>query len=191
MSNRRIVVLTAPSGGGKTTVARRLLEAIPKLNFSVSATTRPPRDYETDGIHYHFLSPEEFRRTVRRGGLIEYEEVYPDRYYGTLRSTVDAATNQSPVLLDIEVLGARNVKEMFGDDALTVFIKPPSLDVLAERLRGRGTESPEDLQVRLERAAMELDAAPDFDVVILNDDLETACRETIDAVTAFLGHHAS
>jgi guanylate kinase len=182
----RIVVLTAPSGSGKTSIARRLLAAVPELSFSVSATTRPPRESEVDGVHYHFLSPSEFRAEVAFGGLIEYEEVYPDRFYGTLKKTVDTATNAQPVLLDIEVVGAANVKKMFGADALALFIMPPSLKALEERLRKRETETEESLRDRLGRAEMELKAADQFDLVVVNDDLDQAAEETITAVRSFL-----
>ncbi len=182
----RIVVLTAPSGSGKTSIARRLLAALPQLSFSVSATTRPPRASEVDGVHYHFLSPSEFRDEVARGGLIEFEEVYPDRFYGTLKRTVDAATNDRPTLLDIEVVGAANVKRMFGAEALALFIMPPSLKALEERLRKRETETEESLRDRLGRAEMELQAADRFDLVVVNDDLDEAVEETITAVRSFL-----
>lgn len=182
----RIVVLTAPSGSGKTSIARRLLAAMPQLSFSVSATTRPPRASEVDGVHYHFLSPTEFRAEVARGGLIEFEEVYPDRFYGTLKRTVDAATNANPTLLDIEVVGAANVKRMFGVEALAIFVMPPSLKALEERLRKRETETEESLRDRLGRAEMELKAAHQFDLVVVNDDLDEAVAETIAVVRSFL-----
>lgn len=162
------------------------MAAVPELTFSVSATTRPPREGEVHGVHYHFLTPTEFRAQVVSGGLIEYVEVYPDRFYGTLKSTVDAATPEAPILLDIEVVGARNVKSMFGDEALTLFIMPPSLEVLAERLRMRGTETEADLTTRLDRASMELAAANDFDHVVMNDRLDDAAAETIALVRSFL-----
>jgi guanylate kinase len=182
----RIVALTAPSGTGKTTIARRVLQAFPQMRFSVSATTRPPRDYETDGVHYHFLTPEAFEQRIEAGDLIEYEEVYPGKVYGTLRSEVERATNDAPVLLDIEVNGAYNVKRFFGDDALVIFIRPPSMEALAERLRGRATEDPHSLQHRLRRAEMELQQAGRFDAIVVNDDLEDAVAETIQRVADFL-----
>lgn len=178
--------MTAPSGSGKTSIARRLLAAMPQLSFSVSATTRPPRASEVDGVHYHFLSPAEFRAEVARGGLIEFEEVYPDRFYGTLKRTVEAATNAQPTILDIEVVGAANVKRMFGAQALALFIMPPSLKALEERLRKRETETEESLRERLARAEMELGAADRFDMVVVNDNLDAAVKETIEAVSSFL-----
>ena len=183
----RIVVITAPSGAGKTTIARRVLAAVPGMRFSVSATTRPPRPGERDGVHYYFLSTEAFRRRLAEGDLLEYQEVYPGRFYGTLRSEVAKATRAAPVLLDVEVKGALNVKTMFGDAAFVLFVRPPSLEALAERLRARGTETPETLRVRLDRAKMEIAQADRFDAVVVNDDLEAAVAETLRLVRAFLG----
>src|SRR5690606_289923 len=187
MPNPRIVTLTAPSGSGKTTLARRVLAAFPQMRFSVSATTRLPRPYEQDGVHYHFLSPEAFEQSVAAGALLEYEEVYPGRFYGTLVDEVTRATRETPVLLDLEVHGAHNVKRLFGDDALVVFIRPPSLEALRERLQRRGTEDQEMLRTRLERAAYELTFVDQFDAVVINDDLETAAEETLWHVANFLG----
>lgn len=181
-----IVVLTAPSGSGKTTIARRVLEAVPEMRFSVSATTRPPRPNERDGIDYHFMSVDEFRRRVRKGDLLEYEEVYPDRFYGTLRSEVETATPEKPVMLDVDVKGALSVKRMFGDRALVIFIRPPSIESLEERLRLRGTESAETLRQRLDRATVELGYEKEFDAVVVNDDVEKAVSETLRIVRSFL-----
>ena len=180
-----IVVLTAPSGSGKTTIAQRVMQACPAMRFSVSATTRPPRPLERDGVHYHFLSVDAFRELLENDALLEYQEVYPGRYYGTLRQTVADADH--PVMLDVEVKGAMNVKRIFGDDALAIFIQPPSLAVLEERLRNRGTETEETLRTRLARAEMELAQANRFDAVVVNDDLETAVAEAIEHVARFLG----
>jgi guanylate kinase len=182
-----IIVLTAPSGAGKTTIARHVLEALPRIRFSVSATTRPPREGEVHGEDYYFLSEDEFRRLIQEDALLEYEEVYPGRFYGTLRRELADATPEEPVLLDIDVKGALNVKEAFGDDALVCFVAPPSKEELARRLRGRGTESDEALDERLARADMEMEAAARCDTVIVNDDLDTAVEETLNAIHQFLG----
>ncbi len=182
----QVVVLTAPSGAGKTTIAAALLDEIPGLRFSVSATTRPPRPHEQDGVHYHFVSPEHFRACIEGGDLLEYEEVYPGRFYGTLRSEVERAAETGPVLLDIDVRGALNVKHLYAGRALTVFIRPPSLEALEKRLRARGTETAETLRVRLETARHEMTFAGAFDVVVVNDELKTAIAETLQHVRRFL-----
>ncbi|CAM3215902.1 guanylate kinase [Rhodothermus bifroesti] len=186
MPEPRLVVLTAPSGAGKTSIARRVLQAFPNMRFSVSATTRPPRPGERNGVDYYFLSEEAFRELIRDGQFVEYEEVYPGRLYGTLRSEIDAASRAHPVLLDIDVKGALRIKERFGEEALAIFIKPPSLEVLADRLRTRGTENAAALAERLERARMELTYEDRFDAVVVNDDLERATAETLNLVRSFL-----
>ena len=185
MPDRQIIVITAPSGAGKTTIARRVMDAMPGLQFSVSMTTRPPRDGETDGVDYHFVSTDEFEAHIENDDLIEYEEVYPGRYYGTPRAEVEEKARERPILLDIDVKGAENVKRLFGDEVLVIFIAPPSIDALAQRLRGRGTESDDDLQARLDRAQMEIDRAGRFDALVVNDDLETAVEETLGHVRRF------
>ncbi|ARA93834.1 MAG: guanylate kinase [Bacteroidetes bacterium] len=187
----RIIVLTAPSAAGKTTIARRVLEAFPGMAFSVSVTTRPPRPGEQDGRDYHFVSREAFERMRAAGELLEYEEVYPGLFYGTPRSAVEAAARTHPVLLDIDVKGALNVKRLFGDRALALFIAPPSLDTLEERLRRRGTETEASLRARLDRAREEMAYRDRFDAVIVNDDLERAVAEAIEQVGAFLHSTAS
>jgi guanylate kinase len=186
MPDRNIVVLTAPSGAGKTTIAHRVLEAMPEMQFSVSATTRDARPDETDGEDYHFLSTEEFERRIDDGDLLEYEEVYPGQFYGTLRSEIEAKSTNGPVLLDIDVEGALNVKQAFGDDALVLFVAPPSKEELRARLKGRGTEDAEALASRLERADRELAKRNAFDAVVVNDDLDTAVEETLDRIRQFL-----
>lgn len=184
---RRLVVLTAPSGGGKTTVARSVMDAVPELQFSVSATTRAPRPQERDGVDYHFVSPERFQKLVESGQLLEYEEVYPGVLYGTLRQEVERRSADAPVLLDIDVRGALNVKRLYGDDALVIFIRPPSFDALKARLERRGTEDPATLGTRLERARQELTFSDRFDAVVVNDTVDDAVAETLAHVRRFLG----
>lgn len=186
MADRNIIVLTAPSGAGKTTIAHHVMEAVPEVEFSVSATTRPARPDEADGEDYHFLSNEAFHRLADEGELLEYEEVYPGQFYGTLRSEVEAKAAEHPVLLDIDVRGARNVKRAFGDDALVLFIAPPSMDELRQRLEGRGTESNERVRTRIERAEMEMQMRDRFDAVVVNDVLDEAVEETLGIVRRFL-----
>ncbi len=186
MATPRIVALTAPSGAGKTTVAQRVLSLVAGLSFSVSATTRPPRDGERDGVDYHFVSENDFRRMLDGDLLIESEEVYPDLFYGTPRAEVEKATRDQPVLLDIDVLGALRISKLYRDDTLTVFIRPPSMDVLRNRLLGRGSEGTESLGKRLRRVQFEMEHADRFDAVVVNDDLERAVAETVSLINAFL-----
>ena len=184
-----LLVLTAPSGAGKSTIARRLMAEMPGLRFSVSATTRAPREGEEPDVHYHFLTREAFEQRLAAGDFLEYEEVYPGRFYGTLRPELEALASSEgvrAVVLDIDVKGALNVKRLYGDAALTLFVAPPSLDALADRLRARGTESDEQVAVRLKRAEMEMTHADAFDVCVVNDDLEAAIAETVEAVRSFL-----
>lgn len=180
------IVLTAPSGSGKTTIARYTMGAFPELKFSISATTRSPRDYEEDGVHYYFLSKEEFEDKIKAGEFLEYEEVYPGCYYGTLLSEITRIDREGPILLDIDVKGAMRVKELFHSSALTIFIYPPSLDELKLRLVQRGTESKEWLDTRLERAKTEMTYKDKCDYVVINDDLEEAVEETLGIVSQFL-----
>jgi guanylate kinase len=186
MPDQNVIVLTAPSGAGKTTIAHRVLETMPDLQFSVSATTRAARPDETNGADYHFLSTEEFERRIEAGDLLEYEEVYPGQFYGTLRSEIEDRAAEGPVLLDIDVNGARNVKRLYGDDALVLFIAPPSVDELQRRLEGRGTEDRDSLRDRLNRAERELETADACDAVVVNDDLDTAVEETLTRIRQFL-----
>ncbi len=182
----RLIVLTAPSGAGKTSIARRLRAALPALQFSVSATTRPPRPGERDGVDYYFVTEQAFREGVAAGAFLEYEEVYPGRLYGTLRSEIARATPARPMLLDVDVVGAWDVKQQFGPEALALFIAPPSLEALEQRLVGRGTETPETLRTRLARARQEMTYADRFDHVVVNDDLEAAVEAALRQVRGFL-----
>jgi guanylate kinase len=183
----RLVVFSAPSGTGKSTVARMVRERIGELGFSVSATTRDMRPGELDGVDYHFLSREAFNEKIREGGFIEHEYFFGNFYGTLLDKTLDAVDSGKHLLLDLDVKGALNLKSIFGDRALLVFLKPPSMDVLASRLEGRSSEGPDALKVRLERAEMELSQADQFDYVVVNDDLE----ETVDAVTARISQFLS
>lgn len=173
----KAVIFSAPSGAGKTTIVRRLL-AIDALNlgFSVSATTRPPRNNEVDGRDYHFLSVEEFQRRLASNELVEWEEVYPEKFYGTLRTELDRMWEAGQtVLFDVDVVGGIRLKEIFGDQALSIFVQPPSLEVLRTRLEHRGTESSERINERLGKANWEWEQSGLFDRILINDDLETAC----------------
>ncbi|MTI88157.1 MAG: guanylate kinase [Balneolaceae bacterium] len=187
MKEGKVIILVAPSGAGKTSMARRLFQDFEQLKFSVSATTRPPREGEVEGKHYHFISDNQFNQKIEEGDFLEWEEFYGGKKYGTLRSEVDIKLKSGYfVVLDIEVKGAINVKQVYGDKALSLFIKPPSLEVLKERLEARGTEDKETLKLRLERAKEELTYADRFDQVIINDDFETAYQEVRAAVVRFM-----
>jgi len=184
-----IIVLTAPSGSGKSSVAKELLDAFPGMHFSVSATTRARRNHEVHGVHYHFLTQEQFDQELLDGLLLESEEVYPGCWYGTLLSEIDNSSAAAPVLLDIDVKGALNVKSQYGRDAFIVFIKPPPLAELERRLRSRGTETESSLATRLDRATEEMGYAHRFDTVIVNDILETAVTDATASIGAFLESH--
>ncbi len=175
------------SGCGKSTIINAILEAGDlDLRFSVSATTRPPRPGEKDGVNYYFMSEEQFRDAIAEGEFIEYEEVYPGRFYGTLRSDVDRIINEGHnIVLDIDVNGALGVKEIYGPDAITVFIEPPSVAELRHRLESRGTESPEVIDERIDRAEYELSKAPLFDRRVVNDQLERAIHDVHNLIDGF------
>lgn len=158
------------------------------MEFSVSATNRPPRPGETDGISYHFLSTDEFNEAISQNAFVEYEEVYPGRFYGTLRSEIESKTHQGKnVVLDIDVKGGVRVKELFGNRAISLFIMPPSIDALRSRLEGRGTETPETVAQRIGRAEEEISFAPRYDFTVVNDDLDTAVLETENLILSFTG----
>lgn len=182
----KVIVLVAPSGAGKTTIAKRLLAEIPEVQFSVSATTRAPREEETDGEDYYFLSEQEFDKKVENGEFLEWE-YYSGNRYGTLQSEVDKMVESGYFpLLDIEVKGALNVQRLYDFDAITIFILPPSMEVLKQRLSGRGSESDESLTKRLERAQEEMEYADHFDYTVVNDDLETAYGEVKNIIKSFI-----
>jgi len=174
----RILILASPSGGGKSTMKARLTEFIPDLHFSVSATTRKPRPGETHGKEYFFLSDQEFDAALQKGEFLEWETVYNGIRYGTLRSQVDHYLEKGYIILfDVDVLGALSIKDAYGSNALAIYLKPPSQQVLRERLQKRGTETEDQIKERLNRAEMELSTIPKFDVVVVNDDLERAWTE--------------
>lgn len=183
----KAIIITAPSGAGKSTIANRLLDKIDRLGYSVSATTRAPRPGEQEGVDYYYISREEFLRLVDEGAFVEWEEVYRDTFYGTLKREVERIwASGRAVLYVVDVVGARDLKQYFGDRALAIFIVPPSLEALRERLIKRGTESEQALTLRLDRASREMEERDDFDLVILNDDLETAVAQALEAVGEFL-----
>ena len=183
----KLIIFSAPSGSGKSTIINYLLTQNLNLAFSISATSRPPRGSEQNGVEYFFLTPEEFRQRIAEGDFLEYEEVYQDRFYGTLKEQVEKqlAAGQN-VVFDVDVVGGCNIKEFYGDRALSVFVQPPSVEELRKRLEGRGTDAPEVIESRIAKAEYELSFAPKFDKVIVNDDLETAKKEALEVLSRFL-----
>ncbi len=183
----KLIIFSAPSGSGKSTIINYLLAQGLDLHFSISATSRAPRGAERDGVEYYFLSPDEFRRRVAHGDFLEYEEVYKDKFYGTLKSEVDRQLSEGHnVVCDVDVVGGCNIKKIYGSRALSVFIQPPSIEALRRRLEGRGTDAPEVIESRIAKAEFEIGFKPRFDICIVNDVLETAQAETLEAVKKFL-----
>lgn len=184
----KIIIVSAPSGSGKSTIIGRLMErGNIDMEFSVSATNRSPRGAEVDGRDYHFLTTERFRQAIEQGEFVEYEEVYPGRFYGTLRSEIDDRTAAGRnVILDIDVKGGVNVKKIFGPRALSLFIQPPSVEELRRRLEGRATDSAEAIAERVGKAEYELGFAPQFDCVVVNDNLDRAVEQAEEAIMTFL-----
>ncbi len=189
-SGGQILILSAPSGAGKTTLAGKVLSQFPQFEFSVSATTRPPRHYESDGEHYYFLTQEAFRKLIDQDAFLEWEEVYQGRFYGTLRSEIDRILGKGgfPVL-DIDVEGGLEVKRQYGARAVAVFIQPPSLEALEARLRARGSDSEADIRQRIEKASHELAFAGSYDHIVVNDHLDRAAEELAGIIRSlFLVH---
>ena len=188
----KVLIFSAPSGSGKSTVVNHILSGHKGIEFSVSATSRPPRGEEQDGVEYFFYSADIFRLLVRDDKFVEYEEVYPDRFYGTLKAEVNRIWARGHVIIfDVDVKGGVNLKKYFGDQALSVFIQAPSVEVLRERLVNRGTDSAEDIEKRVAKAAEEMTYAPKFDKVLINDDLATALAEADTMVDTFLADDSS
>lgn len=183
----KIIIFSAPSGSGKTTIVRELLARYPQLEFSVSATSRAPRGTERNGVDYYFLSHEEFMRAVAENRFVEWEEVYRGTCYGTLRSEMERIWQKGhTIAFDVDVIGGLNLKRLFGDDACAVFVMPPSVAELRRRLEGRGTDAPEVIDRRVAKAEFELTKAPEFDHVVVNDRLDEAVAEVCALVEKFL-----
>ena len=183
----KLIIFSAPSGSGKSTIINYLLTQNLNLAFSISFTSRAPRGTEQNGVEYFFLTPEEFKQRIANNEFLEYEEVYKDRFYGTLKAQVEKqlAAGQN-VIFDVDVVGGCNIKKFYGDRALSVFIQPPSLEELRKRLTGRGTDAPEVIESRLAKATFELSYAEKFDVVIVNDNLEKAQAEALKTIRDFI-----
>ena len=189
MKQGKVIIFSAPSGSGKSTIINWLMQEHKELNlhFSISCTSRKPRGTEQNGVEYFFVSPEEFRQRIANGEFLEYEEVYADRFYGTLKVQVEKQLSAGEnVVLDVDVKGGCNIKQIYADKALSVFVQPPSIEELRNRLNGRGTDAPEVIEDRIRRAEFELSFAPKFDHVVVNDNLETAKQEAYETISRFL-----
>jgi guanylate kinase len=187
-TNGKLIILTAPSGSGKTSITRYLIGKYPRLSFSISATTRAPRGTEKDGVEYHFLTVDDFRSRIDANEFIEWEMVYEGKYYGTLKSELQRIWNEGKVpMLDIDVQGAIHVQQQFAGNCLSIFIQPPSVAELRRRLEARGTETPESLETRVNKASYEMSFNHHFTKTILNIELDKACAETEQVIKDFLG----
>jgi guanylate kinase len=183
----KVIIFSAPSGSGKSTIINYLMQQGLNLHFSISATSRPPRGQEQHGVEYFFLTPNEFRQHIANGDFLEYEEVYKDRFYGTLKNQLDKQLERGEnIVCDVDVLGGINIKKHYGEQALSIFIQPPSIEVLRQRLVGRGTDSEEVINDRIARAEFELSHASQFDTIVINDDLATAQAEALEKIKSFL-----
>lgn len=187
-SGGKLVIFSAPSGAGKTTIVRHLLSKMPELEFSVSACSRPKRAYETHGVDYYFLSVDEFKQKIKNDEFVEWEEVYKDNFYGTLKAEVERIWNKGKhVIFDVDVVGGLHLKNRFDDRALAVFVMPPSIQHLEDRLKSRDTETPESIARRIGKAENELKEADLFDKIVLNDNLEHAFEQAKKIVKEFVG----
>ena len=185
----KLVILSAPSGSGKSTIINRVLGKNLPVEFSISATSRKPRGNEKNGVEYFFLTPSEFREKINEGSFIEYEEVYPDCFYGTLKSEVEKKISEGKnIILDVDVAGGLNIKKLYGKRALLIFIQPPSIEELQKRLEMRGTDSPEVIFDRISKATYELSLASKYDAIVINDKLDEAENVTINIINKFLSH---
>lgn len=187
MSSGKLIIFSAPSGAGKSTLVHHLLSCGFDMEFSVSATSRAPRGSELNGTDYYYLTPDEFRKKIENNEFLEYEEVYPNCFYGTLRTEIERITSTGKnIVFDVDVIGGINIKKEFSDRALAVFVAPPSIEILHQRLINRGTDSQEMIQKRIGKADYEMTFAPQFDIVVVNDDLEKAKKEAEQAIKLFL-----
>ena len=183
----KVIIVSAPSGAGKTSIVKHVLDFLPELRFSASATTRTMREGEVNGKDYHFLSVDDFKKGIERNDFLEWEEVYRNQFYGTLKSEIQRIWDEGKtVIFDVDVKGGLNIKKYFGDKALSIFVEPPTVQELENRLRKRGTETEESLRKRVEKAEYELSFAPKFDKIILNDDLDVAREEMLQTIREFL-----
>lgn len=189
MTKGKLIIFSAPSGSGKSTIVNWLMQEHAELNlsFSISCTSRPPRGTEKDGVEYFFLTPEEFRKRIDNGEFVEYEEVYPNRFYGTLKAQIEKQLEAGQnVVLDVDVKGGINIKKQYGNQALSVFIQPPSVDELRKRLELRATDSSEAIRSRLAKAEYEMSFSSQFDVIVVNDDLDTAKMQALNILQQFI-----
>jgi guanylate kinase len=183
----KVIIVSAPSGAGKTSIVKHVLQYLPELRFSTSATTRTMREGEVNGKDYHFLSVDDFKKGIERNDFLEWEEVYRNQFYGTLKSEIQRIWDEGKtVIFDVDVKGGLNIKKYFGENALAIFVEPPTVQELENRLRKRGTETEESLRKRVEKAEYELSFAPQFDKIILNDNLDEARAEMLQTIREFL-----